>query len=64
MRTAPTPAAMVPISASCLPASPTVTAPTGYTSTRPTSLPRRHTWSVTTTESATGLVLAIAKTAV
>ena len=54
----------MPISASCLPARPTVTAPTGYTSTSPTSRPDRHTLSVTVELSATGLVLAIAKTAV
>ena len=64
IRTPPTPAAIAPISASWVPPSPTVTAPTGWTSTRPTSWPRRQTKSVMTALSATGSVLAIANTAV
>ena len=43
---------------------PTVTAPTGCTSTNPTSRPVRYTLSVTVELSATGSVLAIANTAV
>ncbi|CAG7352660.1 hypothetical protein PICSAR7_01703 [Mycobacterium avium subsp. paratuberculosis] len=64
IRTCAAPAAIMPISVSSLPARPMVTAPTGCTSTRPTCWPRCHTWSVTTGLSATGLVLAIANTAV
>ena len=43
---------------------PTVTAPTGCTSTSPASRPSRHTCSTTPAVSATGSVLAIAHTAV
>ena len=57
-------AAMVPSSAIRSPPSPTVTAPTGWTSTSPASSPSRRTCSTTTAESATGSVLGIAKTAV
>lgn len=57
-------AAIIPISASFAPSRPTVTAPTGCTSTSPTSRPRRQTCSTTTGESATGSVFGIAKTAV
>ncbi|CNM35164.1 Uncharacterised protein [Mycobacterium tuberculosis] len=64
IRTWAAPAFIMPISVSSAPASPTVTAPTGCTSTRPTCWPRCQTWSVTTGLSATGLVLAIANTAV
>ena len=64
IRTWAAPAAIMPISVNCAPARPMVTAPTGCTSTSPTCWPRCHTWSVTTGLSATGLVLAIANTAV
>ena len=55
IRTCAAPAAIMPISVSSAPASPTVTAPTGCTSTRPTCWPRCQTWSVTTGLSATGV---------
>ena len=46
------------------PPSPSVTAPTGRTWTQPASSPRRRTWSTTEAVSATGLVFAMAWTAV
>ena len=55
---------MAPSSASRSPLSPTVTAPTGTTSTSPASWPSRQTCSTTPAVSATGSVLAIACTAV
>ena len=55
---------MVPSSASLVPASPAVTAPTGWTSQWPASRPRRQTCSTTPAVSATGSVLAMAWTAV
>jgi hypothetical protein len=56
--------AMVPSSAILSPSSPTVTAPTGCTSTSPTSAPRRRTCAQSTSVSATGWVFGIANTAV
>ena len=55
---------MRPSSASSSPARPLVTAPTGCTSTRPAATPRSWTRSAASAVSVTGLVLAIAKTAV
>ena len=55
---------MAPSSASCSPARPTVTAPTGRTSTQPDARPRLWTCSTTPAVSATGLLLAMACTAV
>jgi len=55
---------MAPSSASSLPRWPRVTAPTGNTSTRPTSRPRAATISTTPALSATGSVLGIGHTAV
>ena len=55
--------AMRPISDSSSPASPLVTEPTGMTSTRPASRPRRQISSAFSGVSVTGWVLAIAKTA-
>jgi hypothetical protein len=63
-RTRAAESAIAPSSASCSPASPTVTAPTGCTSTRPASRPSRQTCSTTPAVSATGEVLAMAHTAV
>ncbi|KFD42644.1 hypothetical protein IU11_19120 [Cellulosimicrobium sp. MM] len=63
-RTRAAESAIAPSSASCSPASPTETAPTGCTSTQPASRPRRHTCSTTPAVSATGVVFAIACTAV
>src|SRR5664280_393078 len=57
--TAPMPA----MSASRWPPSPMVTAPMGTTSTSPTSLPRRRSYSQISAVSATGTVLGIAHTA-
>ena len=56
--------AMAPMSDRCSPASPAETAPTGWTSTQPASRPSRSTCSTTPALSWTGVVLAIAKTAV
>ncbi len=56
--------AIPPSSANRSPRSPTVTAPTGWTSTSPTSRPRRCTCSTTPAVSATGSVFAMANTAV
>ena len=64
IRTLAAEVAIAPSSASCWPASATVTAPIGCTSTRPASRPSRQTCSTTPAVSATGEVLAIAKTAV
>ena len=63
-RTRAAESAIAPSSASRSPASPTVTAPTGRTSTSPASRPSRQTCSTTPAVSATGSVLAIACTAV
>ena len=56
--------AMALISLSYSPLSPALTAPTGWTSTHPTSRPRRRTYSTTPALSCTGVVLAMANTAV
>ena len=64
IRTRAAESAIAPSSASRSPASPTVTAPIGCTSTRPASRPSRQTCSTTPAVSATGEVLAIAQTAV
>ena len=56
--------AMSPSSASSSPASALLTAPTGWTSTRPAVRPRSRTRSAASAVSVTGLVLAIASTAV
>src|SRR4051794_20389732 len=64
IRTRAAESAIAPSSASRSPRSPTVTAPTGTTSTRPASWPSRQTCSTTPAVSATGSVLAIACTAV
>jgi len=63
-RTRAAESAIAPSSASCLPCRPTVTAPTGLTSTYPACSPSRQTCSTTPAVSATGSVLAIACTAV
>ena len=63
-RTRAAESAIVPNSASCSPRRPTDTAPTGCTSHKPMSRPSRHTCSTTAAESATGVELAIANTAV
>ena len=63
-RTRAAESAIVPSSASLAPASPTVTAPTGWTSQWPAVRPSRQTCSTTPAVSATGSVLAIACTAV
>ena len=55
---------MRPSSASCSPSRPCVTAPTGWTSTRPTRAPRSRIRSAASAVSVTGVVLAIARTAV
>ena len=64
IRTRARESAMAPSSASRSPASPTVTAPTGRTSTQPAARPRLWTCSTTPAVSATGVLLAIACTAV
>ena len=56
--------AISPSSASSWPSSPRVTAPTGCTSTSPAARPRSSTRSAASAVSVTGLVLAIASTAV
>ncbi len=56
--------AMRPSSASSSPARPLVTAPTGWTSTSPAARPRSRMRSAASAVSVTGLVLAIASTAV
>ena len=63
-RTAARERAMRPSSASSAPARPLVTAPTGTTWVRPQARPRSSTRSAASAVSVTGLVLAIAKTAV
>ena len=63
-RTSAAECAMAPSSAMRSPPRPTVTAPTGRTSTRPATWPRRQTCSTTPAVSATGLVLAMACTQV
>ena len=63
-RTPAAESAIAPSSASRWPPRPTVTAPTGNTSTRPARLPRCQTCSTTPAVSATGSVLAMAWTAV
>ncbi len=63
-RTRAADSAMAPSSARRSPASPVVTAPTGWTSIQPASRPSRQTCSTTPAVSATGSVLAIACTAV
>ena len=63
-RTCAADSAMAPSSASRSPSRPTVTAPTGRTSTQPASRPSRQTCSTTPAVSWVGVVLAIACTAV
>jgi hypothetical protein len=63
-RTRAAESAIAPSSARAFPASPAVTAPTGWTSHRPAWRPRRQTCSATPAVSVTGSVLAIACTAV